>query len=417
LDSAETPSAGASQNKKPGLYYGYIIVLITFLMMVLGWGIFYIYGVFFTPLTREFGWSRAVTSGAFSASILISGLSGILAGRLSDRFGPRIVIIFCTISLSLGYALMSLVHNVWEFYLIYAVLIAAGIGGFWSPLVAAVARWFSGKRGLMTGIVSGGISFGTLILPPIATQLISAFNWRTTYLIISLVILVIVMIAVRFLRNSPAPGSLPDRTLKRTASSPAAAAPVFTFKEALATRQFWMVSIIYVCFGFIQLTVMVHIVPFATGAGISDISAAVILSIIGGASLTGRIVMGFVTDRLKVKPSAILCLALLTFAVVWLQFSSGIWQLYLFAVVFGFGYGGLSCLQSLIAAELYGLLSLGVITAIFSFSFDLGGAVGPVLAGLIYDLSRSYQWAFAVCLAVVAIALIISLTLKPPVKK
>jgi MFS family permease len=403
--------------KTGGLYYGYVIVLITFLLMVLGWGIFYNYGVFFTPLSREFGWSRAVTSGAFSVSVLVSGLFGILAGRLSDRLGPRLVIIFCTIFLSLGYGLMYLIHNTWEFYLVYGILIAAGIGGFWSPLVATVARWFSGRRGLMTGIVSGGISFGTLVLPPVITQLISAHGWRVTYVIISLAILVIVMIAVRFLKNHPpARVDMPQNT-KTAGVRPLQAGQVFTFKEALLTRQFWLVSLIYVCFGAIQLTVMVHIVPFATGAGVSDIKAAVILSIIGGASLTGRIVMGFVTDRLRVKPSMILCLAIMTIALVWLQFSAGIWQLYLFALVFGFGYGGLSCLQSLIAAELYGLLSLGVITAIFSFSFDLGGAVGPVLAGYIFDLSRSYYWAFLICLALVAAALIMGLTLKPPVKR
>jgi MFS family permease len=126
--------------------------------------------------------------------------------------------------------------------------------------------------------------------------------------------------------------------------------------------------------------------------------------------------MGIISDRIKVNVSSIICLGLLAVSLVWLQFADNLWKLYFFAVFFGFGYGGLSCLQSLIAAELYGLLSLGVITAIFSFSFDIGGAIGPVIAGYIFDTSDSYRWAFLICLIVMTAALVIGLSLKPPKK-
>ncbi|HSW58289.1 MAG TPA: MFS transporter, partial [Dehalococcoidales bacterium] len=187
-------------------------------------------------------------------------------------------------------------------------------------------------------------------------------------------------------------------------------------REALRTTQFWMVCFIYICFGLVQLTIMVHIVPHATGMQISPINAAVILSIVGAVSLIARIVVGTLTDKVRVKTSAVICLGCLTLALIWLQFSNNLWQLYLFAVVFGFGYGGLSCLQSLIAAELYGLTALGVITAVFSFAFNIGGSTGPYLAGYIFDISRSYQWAFTLCLIMAAVGLIIAALLKPPRK-
>jgi OFA family oxalate/formate antiporter-like MFS transporter len=175
-----------------------------------------------------------------------------------------------------------------------------------------------------------------------------------------------------------------------------------------------MVCAIYACFGLVQLTIMVHIVPHAMGMNISPINAATILSVIGGVSLAARIVIGGVTDKIRVKTSVIICLSLLALALAWLQFSDNLWQLYIFGILFGVGYGGLSCLQSLIAAELYGLLALGVITALFSFSFDIGGAIGPYLAGYIFDVNSSYFWAFLICLLVALAALLISTTLKPP---
>jgi MFS family permease len=398
------------------LYYGYIIVLVGFLLTMFGWGIFYIYGVFFSPLENEFGWTRAVTSGAFSISVLVSGLAGILAGRLCDKLGPRIVILFCAILLFLGYVLMSVVHNAWQFYLLYGILISVGVSGFWAPPVSTVARWFNRKRGLMTGLVSGGISFGTLVLPPLATQLIAAFDWRKTYVIIGIAVLAISLIGVYFLKRSPQEMGLQVEGKALTKTPIVDLSRAFSLKEALRTRQFWMVCAIYICFGLIQLTVMVHIVPYAVDLRISAIQAATILSVVGGVSLAARIIFGAITDRLKVKSSILICLGLLAAALVWLQFSTHLWQLYLFAILFGSGYGGLSCLQSLIAAELYGLLSLGVITAIFSFSFDIGGAFGPYLAGFIYDISSSYYWAFLICIFVALAALLISAALQPPVK-
>jgi MFS family permease len=166
----------------------------------------------------------------------------------------------------------------------------------------------------------------------------------------------------------------------------------------------------------VQVTVMVHIIPAAAGLNFSPIAAATILSIIGGASLAGRIIMGIFSDRVHVKPAALVCLALLTLSFIWMPFANRLWELDAFAVLFGFGYGGLSCLQSLIAADLYGLTALGVITAIFSFSFDVGGSIGPVVAGRIYDITQNYRWAFLICLAIIAIALITFTAVNPPQK-
>jgi len=382
-------------------------------MLMMGWGIFYIYGVFFSPLSREFDWTRTMTSGAFSISILVAGVLGIIAGRLSDRFGPRIVLVFCTVLLGLGYILMSFIQEPWQFYLIYGVLLAAGVSGFWAPPIAAVSRWFVKRRGLMTGIVSGGISFGTLVLPPLIAHLITSVDWRATYIIIGVAVLVIDLAVLWFFRSDPQ-----KMGLKPLGASTAEAKPHlltgYTIKRAVKTHQFWMVFLIYLCFGFFQMAVVVHIVPYAQDIQISAIGAAGILSIVGGVSLAARVIMGAMVDKLKVRITTILSLIILAAALIWLQFADNLWKLYVFAGIMGFGYGGLSCLQALIAAELFGLISMGIITAIFSFSYGLGGAVGPVLAGYLFDAAGSYKWAFLIFAIVAVIALIISLFVHPP---
>jgi MFS family permease len=403
--------------KRSNLYYGYIIVIIFFIMMMLGWGLFYIYGIFFKSLMTDFQWTRAVTSGAFSISVLVSGIAGIITGRLSDHFGPQKVIVFCAVLLTLGYSLMYFVQNTWQFYLLYGIIIASGVGGFWAPQVSTIARWFTGKRGFMTGIVSGGISFGTLILPPVVTRLIDIFGWRMTYLIIGVAIFIVIMVSAKFVKPGPQAMDM-SRYSENKAKMPIVEQSLsFNLKAAISTYQFWAVATIYLFFGIAQLMVIVHIVPNAIGVGMSSFSAAGILSVIGGVSFIGRILIGLIADRIRVKPAAILSLGLMTIALLWLQQADNPWKLYVFAVFFGFGYGGLSCLQSLMAAELFGLLSLGVITGFFSLSFDIGGAIGPWLAGFIFDKSGSYTWAFILCLGAIMISLLTCLTLKPPKTK
>ncbi len=412
--SLQNNNKSASNRPRSPLYYGFIIVLACFMLTMLGRGIFYIYGVFFGSIENEFDWSRAVTSGAFSISVLISGLIGIFAGRLSDKYGPRIVIAFCAVFLAVGYILMSVVHNTLQFYLVYGILVSAGVSGFWAPLLSTLARWFTNKRGLMTGIVTGGISFGTLFLPPLATHLIDAYDWRITYIIMGLMVLAVSIIGIALLRRFPQKRDAEIGKKYLTESVSLDSFAVFELQEALRTRQFWMVCAIYVLFGIIQMTVMVHIIPHTIGLQITAASAATVLSVIGFVSLGARIVIGAACDRIKVKISVVFCLGLLMLGFIWLLFASELWQLYIFAILFGLGYGGMSCLQSLVASELYGLLSLGAISAIVAFAQDIGGAAGPYLSGYIFDVTSSYNWAFIACALSAFIALIIGALLTPP---
>ena len=157
----------------PRFFYGYIVVIAAFFIMLLMWGIFFTFGVFFKPVLTTFGWTRAVTSGAFSLNWIIQGLLSIVVGRVNDRLGPRIVLTVCGSILGLGYLLMSQISTLWQLYLFYSVLIATGMSGAFVSLASTVARWFVKRRGIMTGIVVAGSGLGGLIAPPVANWLIS----------------------------------------------------------------------------------------------------------------------------------------------------------------------------------------------------------------------------------------------------
>jgi len=270
------------------------------------------------------------------------------------------------------------------------------------------------RRGLMTGVVASGIGFGQIILPPLTSRLISIYDWRPAYIILGIITLVLIIVAAQFLKRDPHQiGQLPYGEDKVKQESSVSEARGFHFQEAIRTRQFWMVGAIYACFGFGLFTVGVHIIPHAIELGIPAISAANILATIGGASIVAKLVLGSASDRLGVKPSLVFALILMSVAFLWLQFAKELWMLYLFGIAFGFAYGGTMTLQPLLAAELFGLSSLGVILGSVTFVYTIGGAAGPVVSGLIFDITGSYSLAFLAGAVLAVIALILTLSLTP----
>jgi len=403
-----------TKSENPRFFYGYIVVFAAFIIMAISWGTFFSFGIFFNPLLADFGWTRAVTSGAFTLAAFILGSLSIVTGRLSDKFGLRIVTSTCGLSLGLGFLLMYQISAIWQLYLFYGVLVAAGIAGCWAPLTATVARWFIKRRGLMTGIVTSGIGLGTVVIPLVATRLISSYGWRTSCIVIGITDLVLIIVVAQLLRRDPRQiGQLPYGENETKQESIILKVTGFSFQKAAHTRQFWISCVMYFCFGFFSHTITVHIVPHATELGIQPISAANILAIIGALGFIGRIIMGSVSDKIGIKSSLIVGFILASIVFFWLQVAQELWMLYIFAVIFGFAYAGLSALQSLVAAELFGLSSLGIIVGSFTFSFTAGGAVGAFLAGYIFDITGSYYSAFWVIAALAVIGLILVLLLTP----
>ena len=355
-----------------------------------------------------------MTSGAFSISIFLLGPLAMVAGRLNDKFGPRVLVTVCAFLSGLGYLLMSQIGDLWQLYLLYGVLIAAGMSGAFVPITSTVARWFVKRRGLMTGIVTSGVGAGVMVWPPLVSWFISNYGWRISYLMIGAIVLVLVITATQFLKRDPSKiGQIPygDSELKQEVL--VSEVRGFPFNEAVRTRQFWMLWVMYICFSFSQTAITVHIVPHTTDLGIPTIAAANILTIIGGVSIAGRIGIGSASDRIGNKLSIIIGLSVMSAALFWLLAIKELWMFYLFAAIYGFGYGSLISLASPIVAELFGMRAHGVILGTVTFAMSIGGAIGPIIAGHIFDITDSYYFAFQISGILSVTALVLVSLLKP----
>ncbi len=400
--------------EKPKFFYGYIIVLASFFSTAVMWGIFYSFGVFFEPVLTEFGWTRAATSAAYSFAILLSAFLSIIMGRLTDRFGPRLVMTVCGFSLGLGYLLMSQTSAIWQLYIFYGLLIGIGMSGAYVPLLSTVSRWFAKRRGMMAGIASAGGAAGAIIFPPTVGWLISAYGWRTCYIIVGIIALVVVIVAAQFLKRDPAQiGQLPYGGGEAREDKINLEAGSFSLQEAMHTRQFWLLCAMFASTLFPLSAMIVHVVIHATGLGISAASGAKIIVFIGLGGIMGRVILPSAADRIGNKPAMIIGFIIMAAALLWLLAADEVWMLYLFGAAFGFATNSLIALMPVIIAELFGLGSLGVLLGFINAGGAIGEASGPVLTGGIFDMTGSYQWAFLIYAVLSIIGIILTSLLRP----
>ena len=397
------------------LFYGYIVVTAAFFVMAISSGAIYSFSVFFAPLQAEFGWSRAMTSGVFSAYTVMQGLFAIATGRVNDRLGPRIILSICSLVFGLGFILMSRVDALWQLYVIYGVMIAAGFSGAPVPLMSTVAHWFRARRGLMTGLVMAGTGFGTMFVPPLSNWLISVIEWRASFVMVGVLLIVIVMAAAQFLRRDPAGMGL--QPMGGESDPEQAASPTATrglnFSEAVHTKQLWLLVAAMAGFGLALQSVMVHVVINATGHGLTPATAAGTMTAIGGMGVVGRVGVGGLADRLGSRRLLTLQFALLGTSLFGFAAAGSAWSIFACALLFGYAYGGIVPLYSHIVADLFGLRAHGEILGTITFTVGIGSAIGPIFTGYCYDVLGSYTVPFMTCGGVSAAAALLVCLVRP----
>jgi len=360
-------------------------------------GLYFSFPIFFVALFEEFGWSRGATALAFSISSITQGLLSPVVGTLVDRFGPRRVILSGTFVLGAACLLGSRVGSLWALYLITGVLSAVGVCAVsWVPSGALIARWFAERRGSMMGIAFSGMGAGVLLMGPLAQWLIDGYGWRAAYLVLGAgTLAVLVPIAWFGIRDAPA-ASAP----RRGDAVPPAPAPGDAAREigaALQTRAFWALFFAYLCTPLAVFPVVTHQVAFAVDQGWPRQFVAGIFGLTGFMSVVGRIVFGFAADRIGRAQSASLsyaCTALGTLALLSLERWHHAASLYVYALLFGAGFGARGPIITAMASELFPGRQFGRIYGALSLGNGIGGALGPWLGGAIFDVTGSYRTAF-----------------------
>ncbi|HSW56800.1 MAG TPA: MFS transporter [Dehalococcoidales bacterium] len=396
--------------------YAWVIVIACTLMMAVTYGIMYSFSVFFKPLAEHFNWDRATVSLIYSISLVMRGGISILTGWLADRYGAKKLMVFCGLMIGLGLILSSQAQSLWQLLLSYSLIEAIGLSGTFGITTAVTSRWFTRNRGLALGVVSSGVGIGTLLMVPGAEKLIQAVQWPQAFFIMGIVSGLIVIIGAFFLKPPPTIPAAAAETKNGKGPSwhsfPPTPVPDLSLKQAIVNLPMMMVIMVFCLLFFSTHIVMVHLVNYATDMGLSPLVAASLVSIIGVVSIAGRLVMGAGSDKLGMHNIIILVCGLLCLALFCLIFIRQLWAFYFFAVFFGFAYGGEVPQIPLLVSAIGGTRRLATLIGLTLFLGNVGGALGPWVAGKIFDLTGHYYWAFGLGAAAAFLACLLAFILK-----
>jgi MFS family permease len=401
---------------KPGFLSPFAVAIAAFLCMMAAGMLLFSFGVFFKPMSSQFGWTRAETSGAASLFMLVSGLLGIVAGRLGDRFSPRLVIIGCGIIGGISFLLLSGINSLWQLYCYYGIIGGMGMSNI-PPIISLVTRYYTKNRGAMTGVTMAGVGVGASLAAPVAAYLISMYGWQKSYLIMGCIILALVAVSFSLFLGYSSSMKLSSNEYIPSAKKVHPEIEELSFKQGMSTLSFWILGAIIFCTGFIQQGLSVHLVPGATDMGFSIARAAGILSMISLASLAGNFFAGIAVDKIGSWLSMVISLALMFVGLLVLLVSRDLWTFYLFAIIFGISWGVVVISRSVIIADLFGLHSHGAITGTILFLYSLGGTTGPLAAGYIFDLSQHYQLVYLMFTGLTVATILMTLPLRKSSKR
>ena len=396
------------------MFYGWIVVAATHAVLFVIFGVAYSFAAFFGALEQEFAASRGDVSLVFALCGFLYFMVGAFAGQLADRFGPRRVVVAGIVFLALGLACASRAGSLAALYVTYSIGIGLGVGCAYVPSVGAVQPWFIARRGLASGLAVAGIGVGNFVVPLIAAKLAGAVGWRHSFEILAAGALVLGGVAALLIENRPqARGLYPDGARAGDgAPPPAQAAAGITLREALRTRAFWLQwSAILAC-GIGLFIPFVHLVPYARDAGHPEATGVLLVSLIGVGSMVGRFALGGLADRIERGTlHAAVYAGMAAMLGFWLV-STGVIALGAFAVLFGTFYGAFVALQPPLAMDLFGARNVSGVIGVLYTAAGLGCLLGPWIAGVAYDLTRSYAAPIAASIVLMLLAVALALMLR-----
>jgi MFS family permease len=396
----------STSSSRPAIFYGWIIVATTFLIALVTVGGRSAFGVFVVPMSEEFGWSRSTVSLAAALGFLVNGLSQPFVGRLFDTLGGRKVILASLATFGVTTVLLALTFHIVFLILVFGVIMSiAWSGASLTTTSALLSRWFQRQRATVLSLSTAGASAGGLLLVPLAMAVLQRTDWRITWVVLGILVLVVALpLAFFFLRNDPTDlGLLPDGDQPSADGSQGnptrgAAGPLEaeTWRVALHSWPFWQLSGAYCVCGFTTAILTTHFIPHAIDRGFTPSTAATALGVMNGLNVVGVIVMGALADRCGRKNLLALVYAARGGAYALLLLAPDPWSLWGFAAIAGFSYWATAPLTTSLTADVYGLKSLGTLSGVTFLVHQVGGAASIQFAGLMRDIAGSYTLPFTI---------------------
>jgi len=382
----------------------YRALAVTVVTLALAYGVWYAYSVFLVALLKEFGWSRSALAGAFSVFTLVSGGAGPILGALADRFGPRRLILAGGALLAAALWADSFVTRAWHLYLAFGLLTAVGVAtAGWTPAVVIVQRHFSSRLGLALGIAGSGVGLGIFLVVPLCQALIDAFGWRWAFRALgALAALWILPATYLAIRDAP----LAPRAVV-TSAAPAADGGGHSLARALDTSSFRLIGLAVFLGSICSQTLHVHQAAFLVDHGLSAMTAASVISVVGAASILGKTGGGFISDFFSRELVYALGMVgmIVGVGVLWLvALAPSGWLALGYAVLFGIGYSVTAFIVPAMMSDRFRGPHFGSIFGATQVASALGSALGAWLAGRIFDATGSYAIAFSIAAGAAAVA-------------
>lgn len=399
-------------------FYGWIVVAVAFISLMISLGIRFTYSIFFIPLTNEFGWDRASTSSIFSLSLLLFAVIGPLLGYLFDRIGARIVFVAGSFTLGLGLILSSTAHSLPEMIFYYSIVASLGLAALSLGMHGVVlSRWFIRKRGLAIGIAFSGTGIGTMIFSPLVEQMIVKYGWRQTYVILGIIVLVLLvpLNAVLARAHPHEKNLLPDNeSLLLKSHALQAVKPLHNARTVLKDSRLWLLLGVTLLAMISARMILVHAVAHIVDVGFSSLFAAAVFGSIGAVQAPATVAWGWISDRIGriwAFTFGSICVVASIGILLYLQINPDKTVAWIFAFAFGMGDSSRTSLINALTADLFEGPDFGTINGYNITAFGLGGALGPWLGGYIFDSTGHYTIAFwfAIAATVVSTAGVIAL--------
>jgi MFS transporter, OFA family, oxalate/formate antiporter len=408
--------------EKEGIFWGWYVVMGAFLISSISYGARYSFGVFVKPMSVDYGWSRSVVSLGASINMIVYSFCAIFIGRILDKVAPRWIITVGAIVASASYILTSLARTPLNFYLAYGVLCGAGTACMGLLVVnSSVGKWFIKKRGIAIGISTMGVSFGTIALTPLAGYIVKNYDWQYGFIFLGIIFVLIgVSLSQLFMgrANPESHGLFPDGDRKNSEAldtDHVESYPVhLSFKVIFRDRNFWILVAVFFLAVMTLMAVFVHQVAYALDNNIENVVAASSLGALGFGGFCGQFFFGWFSDRAKdVKYSAVLGMIIMAAGMALLLKATTAQRLYFYALIYGFGYGSLGPMMPILIADRFGRHALGSVYGWVTFFMGIGGGMGPLLGGLIYDWSGSYTYVWQANIVILVGCAILMLGLTP----